>query len=212
MARRVQAKAWVPDMIDAVSPVLLAVTLAVSPCDAPGADPVYTRAARRAAAAWWPPQRKHLWCALVATAGVESGWKVQAVSKAGARGPWQIMPATWLDYVRRKGWKGSPFDPWLSAQVAAIHFEFLGTVWSAPRSAWCRLKLQAASYNAGQRHLIEAQRLSGGERCWRGIAPHLKKVTGRHAAETLAYVPKFERLLLRLWGVRQAPDFLMRPE
>ena len=195
-------------MLSGLSPILMALTLAVSPCDAPGADPVYTRAARRAAAAWWAPHRKHLWCSLVAVAGIESGWKADAVSPVGARGAFQIMPATWLDYVRRRGWDGSPFDPWISAQVAALHMERLAAFWSAPRSAWCRLELQAASYNAGQGRILEAQRLSGGEPCWEGIAPHLHKVTGRHAKETLSYVPKFEKFLLSLWGLQEVPRFL----
>ena len=188
--------------------ILLAITLAVSPCDAPGADPVYTRAARRAAAVYWAPQRRHLWCALVAQAGAESSWQADAVSPVGAEGAWQVMPATWLEWMLRQGWEGSPFDPWLSAQVAALHMEMLARFWSAPRSDWSRLELQIASYNAGQGNVGKAQRLSGGASSWDEIAPHLKDVTGHHSKETLGYVDRWQSLLLRLWDLDDVPPAL----
>ena len=201
-----------PDSPMTLSSILLAITLAVSPCDAPGADPAYTQAARRAAAVYWAPQRRYLWCALVAQAGAESGWQADAVSPVGAEGPWQVMRPTWLMWMQRRGWQGSPFDPWLSAQVAAVHMEMLAGFWSAPRSDWCRIGLQIASYNAGQGNILKAQVLSGGASCWDDIAPYLKDVTGRHAEETLAYVERWRRILLQLWELDDVPPELEGPE
>ena len=57
-----------------LSSILLAISLAVTPCEAPDADPIYTRAAKQAATVYWAPQRRHLWCALIAQAGAESNW------------------------------------------------------------------------------------------------------------------------------------------
>ena len=188
--------------------ILLAISLSLSPCEAPGADPVYTRAAKQAATVYWAPQRRHLWCGLVALAGVESAWQADALSPVGAQGAWQFMPATWLDWMQRKGWEGSPFDPWLAAQVAALHMESNARIWSAPRSDWCRIKLQVASHNSGPKWIIEAQVLSGGASCWEEIAPHLERVTGHHATETLNHVERWEGILLRLWEMDAVPTAL----
>ena len=149
-----------------LSSILLVLSLAVTPCEAPGAEPVYTRAAKQAAHVYWAPQRRYLWCGLVALAGVESSWTADAVSPVGAQGAWQFMSATWLMWMQRRGWEGSPFDPWLAAQVAALHMESNARFWSASRSDWCRIKLQVASHNAGPGNVLEAQVLSGGAACW----------------------------------------------
>ena len=189
--------------------ILLAISLAVSPCEPPGADPIYTRAARQAAHVYWAPQRRYLWCGLVALAGVESSWKAGAESPVGAQGPWQFMPATWIMWMQRQGWEGSPFDPWLAAQVAALHMESNARIWSASRSDWCRILLQVASHNSGPKWIIEAQVLAGGAACWEDIAPQLVHVTGRHATETLNHVERWQRLVLDLWELNEVPAALL---
>ena len=183
---------------------LMAVTLLLSPCQAesgPKVPEVYIRAAHRATRAYWPYERQYLWCALVAQAGAESAWKADAVSSAGAEGPWQVMPGTWIEHVMRHGLSGSPFDPWVASLVAAIHMEAQARIWAAPRSDMCRLELQVASYNAGGQWIIDAQWLAGGAPCWNDIAPELPRVTGRHAQETHDYVARWRRILSRLWRV-----------
>ena len=45
-----------------------------------------------------------------------------------------------------------------------------------------------AGYNAGNGNILKAQELSGGERCWDGIAPYLYLVTGHYSRETIQYV------------------------
>ena len=181
--------------------VLMAITLLLSPCQ-PEAGPrvpeVYVRAASAAVRVHWPYQRQYLWCSLVAQAGAESAWEADAVSPVGAQGPFQIMPGTWMEHTTRHGLRGSPFDPWIAAHVAAIHMERQAQIWSAPRSDACRLELQVASYNAGAGHLIAAQRAAGGARCWHEIEPSLRSVTGRHATETRDYVARWRRILERL--------------
>ena len=187
--------------------IALALHLALASCTPATPDGAfYADQARRAAILHWAPQRRHLWCALVAQAGAESGWQADAVSRAGAEGPWQIMPATWAWHMLRHGWEGSPFDPWIAARVAAVHMEYLAEYWSAPRSEWCRLRLQVASYNAGEGNLTDAQLASGGEPCWDGIAPHLPAVTGRHASETVGYVARWEGLFADLAGLEEVPQ------
>ena len=67
-------------------------------------------------------------------------------------------------------------------------------VWIAQRPAQCRLELAQASYNAGAGHVLKAQGLAGGARCWDGIAPQLHRVTGHHAQETIHYVARIGAL------------------
>ena len=115
-------------------------------------------------------------------------------------------------WMQRRGWEGSPFDPWLSSQVAALHMEMLARFWSAPRPDWCRLELQIASYNAGQGNILKAQELAGGAPCWDDIGPRLKDVTDRHAEETLAYVDRWRGILQRLWEKEGLPAVLRAME
>ena len=193
-------------MFPKLAEIGLALQLALAPCVPDAADGAfYVSHAKRAAILHWAPQRQHLWCALVALAGAESRWTWHAVSGAGAEGSYQVMRATWDARAAEGGLYGSPYDPWVAARVAAVHMERLAKFWSAPRPDFCRLKLQIASYNAGEGNIEAAQALSGGEPCWEGIAPYLPAVTGRHAAETIAFVARWEGIFLDLTGLEELP-------
>ena len=45
-----------------------------------------------------------------------------------------------------------------------------------------------ASFNAGPRNVLEAQKASGNQLFWGEISPFLHTVTGRHSIETIGYV------------------------
>lgn len=132
---------------------------------------------------------------------VESRLDPKARSKAGAQGIAQVLPSTLRDIRRRHRVPGSAFSARTSIRAGAIYMSRMIDVWHAPRPAECRLELAWASYNAGAGHIIKAQRESGGRRCWDGIGPHLYKVTGRHSAETLAYVSRIWAAIRELTGL-----------
>ena len=203
-----------------VSGALVTVQLHESACTsaqlAPPADVV--RDARRAVLLHWRPEESRLWCLWVAQLGAESQWKQGAVSPAGAAGIAQLMPATARQYEARLGveWlddrrelvssADTPLGRWVNMQAGAVLMRDLTHLWRAPRSAWCRYQLAAASYNAGQGNILEAQTRAGGARCWDRIGSELSAVTGRHAAETLGYVSRIERWGDRLMGPALAAE------
>lgn len=69
---------------------------------------------------------------------VESGFQADAVSPAGAEGPWQFLPSTFASYGR-----GSPFN-WQDATLAYINFmNFLLRYFHG------NVRYALAGYNAG---------------------------------------------------------------
>lgn len=88
------------------------------------------------------------------------------------------MPATGRDFLGRLKLRGAIRDARANAELGAAVLAHMLRIWSYPRSKECRLELGAASYNAGPKHLIEAQRLSGGRLCWDLISGYLADVTG----------------------------------
>ena len=125
---------------------------------------------------------------------------------AGARGLNQFMPGTWAEVMQRQGWRGSPYDPLLNIRASAVYMARMIGVWAAPRPGHERLPLASAGYNAGAGHIVEAQRLCRGARAWNGIAPCLRRVTGRHSRETLGYVARIRLLWTDLTGTPWPPS------
>ena len=159
-------------------------------CEARGITSAYDFEIRTAARRYLPrPYKRHA-CLLKSQYYVESKLNPTAVSSVGAAGIAQIMPGTFREIERRDRIKGSAFHARTSIRAGAAYLARQIDVWSAPRSAECRIELAWASYNAGAGNIVQAQRESGGKRCWDGIGPSLHKVTGRHAAETLGYISR----------------------
>lgn len=121
----------------------------------------------------------------------ESHCKLDARSPAGAMGPAQIMPGTWREVAEelRLPHKATPFDI-VALDAGAYYQSKMLAFWTADRPLVEKVYLAQASYNAGAGNINKAQRESGGERFWRDISPFLPNVTGRHAAETQAYVSR----------------------
>jgi hypothetical protein len=84
---------------------------------------------------------------LTAVAYVESSWRPDSVSPAGALGLLQIMPGTWkfLTGKRALDWPGvDAFDPAVSAKVGAYYLRRLLRRWKGRPVDWA-----VASYYAG---------------------------------------------------------------
>jgi len=120
----------------------------------------------------------------------------------GATGVMQIMPRTGAEIARQTGVRGPLTSPVISVFYGAFYMRRQLNIWSSPRPQLARLELAWASYNAGAGHIIKAQKLAGGHLLWCGIAPHLHRVTGRHAQETITYVRRIHRWYSEL--VRQS--------
>lgn len=129
------------------------------------------------------------WRLLRAQCYQESRLDPYAVSPAGAQGLCQFMPGTWRDV----GLDAGPFNPIANARAAALYVRRLRRSWYSPRPEYDRHSLALASYNAGLGNLVAAQRRCDNARLWPDIARCLPDITGRHARETLHYVPA-------IWG------------
>lgn len=133
-----------------------------------------------------------------------TSWKAQlyqesrldpaAVSPVGAAGLAQFMPATWRQVVRelRLPPGVSPHHE-LAITAGAYYMARLRRQWSAPRPADDRQRLAQASYNGGIGNMLAAQRLCGDPPLYADIIRCLPQVTGRHARETIGYVPAIAR-------------------
>jgi len=122
-------------------------------------------------------------------AEVESSFKPNARSPAGAVGLYQLMPAT----AQAQGLSLKPsdqrLDPERSAEAAAKYLRYL-----YPKFKDWRLAL--AAYNAGEgrvEKLLQKHRATSFD----GVAQHLP-------AETQMYVPKIEAVVLKREGVELA--------
>lgn len=133
------------------------------------------------------------WRYFKAQAVAESGLRPGARSPAGAAGIMQIMPATYAEIRRRNpAVKGPVDDPRWNIAAGIWYDRQHYRAWTAERSFDDRLRFMFGSYNAGRGSILRAQQaaeaagLDGA--AWESVARELPRITGRHAAETLAYV------------------------
>ena len=133
----------------------------------------------------------------------ESGLDPAAVSPVGAAGIAQMMPGTWDEVRQAMGWGlVSPHDVRYAIEGGAFYLARLIRFWSSPRPVEDRWRLGQASYNAGAGNILKAQRACGGPALYPDIMACLPSITGRHSAETLAYVPRIWRLWARFEAER----------
>lgn len=146
------------------------------------------------------------WYWLKAQCWQESRLKPEAVSPVGAKGVCQFMPPTWKDMQEKLGFQGDPFIPDLNIQAAASYMDQLRDVWDRRNRQTTQVhSLAMASYNAGTGNILKAQEISGNERLWCAIQPHLYKVTGENSKETTHYVEV-------IWKyVKQLEEYHSRP-
>jgi membrane-bound lytic murein transglycosylase D len=117
---------------------------------------------------------------------VESAFKSNALSRASARGLWQFMPATGVEYGLKQNWFiDERSDPEKATRAAAKYLKALGRMFDGD---W---NLALASYNAGPGRVQRAIRQSGQRDFWR-----LTSSTRYLPRETRDYVPMIMAAIL----------------
>jgi transglycosylase-like protein with SLT domain len=114
---------------------------------------------------------------LLAIGSVESRYDSQAVSRADARGLYQIWPSTGRLLLRALGWEydeTSLYDPEKNTMAAALYLDILFSTYSDPQ-------LVLAEYNGGPLN-----------------AGYFRAGVGSLAAETRTYVPRVLETYARL--------------
>lgn len=117
---------------------------------------------------------------------VESAFKSNALSRAAARGLWQFMPATGVEYGLKQNWFiDERSDPEKATRAAAKYLKVLHRMFDGD---W---NLALASYNAGPGRVQRAIRQSGLNDFWR-----LTATTRFLPRETRHYVPMIMAAIL----------------
>lgn len=110
---------------------------------------------------------------------VESGFNLNAYSRASAVGPWQFIAATGKRYgLVIDWWRDERKDPVKSTQAAAGYLKDLYKMFGS----W---KLALAAYNAGEGRIAKALKRSGAEDYWALLG------TKQIRNETKEYVPRY---------------------
>lgn len=147
---------------------------------------------------------------LIAQAVQESRFNTTAVSPAGAVGIAQFMPSTAKEVGEELKSKLALFkngfdreNPIQSIWAQVYYMNKLFKVWDLGRSDEERIKLAFASYNAGIRNILKAQKRSGNKLFWNEIKPFLHLVTGDNSKETITYVDNIFKYVVDVEKLRK---------
>lgn len=117
---------------------------------------------------------------------VESGYRPDALSKAGAAGAWQFMPQTGLHYgLAQDWWQDERLDPYKATEAAADYLKKLYNDFGDWPTA-------IAAYNAGEGKISRALSGTGGKDFYELKAlNHKLEESAQIKEETKNYVPRF---------------------
>ncbi len=117
---------------------------------------------------------------------VESGYKPNALSRAGAAGAWQFMPQTGLKYgLTQDWWQDDRLDPYRATEAAALYLKKLYNDFGDWPTA-------IAAYNAGEGKISRALSGTGGKDFYELKAlNHTLDEKTQIKEETRQYVPRF---------------------
>lgn len=134
---------------------------------------------------------------------VESGYKPNAISHAGAAGAWQFMPETGLKYgLAQDWWQDERFDPYHATEAAADYLQKLYNDFGDWPTA-------IAAYNAGEGKISRAKEGTGGKDFYEVNAlNHTLDEKRQLKDETRQYVPRFMAVTKIM---RNLPDLGFEP-
>lgn len=117
---------------------------------------------------------------------VESGYRPNAVSHAGAAGAWQFMPETGQRYgLKQDFWQDERLDPYRATEAAADYLQKLHNDFGDWPTA-------IAAYNAGEGKISRAKAGTGGKDFYEvNVRNHLLDEKAQLRTETRQYVPRF---------------------
>lgn len=116
---------------------------------------------------------------------VESGLRPNAMSRVGAAGLWQFMPATGRSFGLAQSWYiDERMDPWEATEAACRYLKSLYNMFGD----W---ELALAAYNTGPGNVRKAIRRSGYKKTFWEIYRYLPR-------ETRSYVPQFVAMIYTL--------------
>lgn len=117
---------------------------------------------------------------------VESGYRTNAVSRAGAAGAWQFMPETGLKYgLIQDNWQDDRLDPYRATEAAADYLQYLYNYFGDWPTA-------VAAYNSGEGKMARAKQGTGGKDFFDvKMRNEMLDEKARLRDETKNYVPRF---------------------
>lgn len=117
---------------------------------------------------------------------IESGYKPEAVSRAGAAGAWQFMPATGAKYgLAQDAWQDERLDPYRATEAAADYLSALHDYFGDWATA-------IAAYNSGEGKMLRAKAGTGAENFFEVVQRNeVLDEKARLREETTQYVPRF---------------------
>lgn len=126
----------------------------------------------------------------------ESELNPNAVSRVGARGLMQLMPATFAQIATAAHWRWTVDTPEANIAAGILYDRDLWTAW-APKVADDEVpRFTFASYNAGEGTIHRAVGVAAAEKLdparWASVARVAPKVRNWRHAETIGYVQKIE--------------------
>ena len=146
------------------------------------------------------------WRLFKAQGVAESELNPKAVSRVGARGLMQMMPATFGAVAANRSWMLGIDSPESNIAAGLLHDRDLWDLWSTRVDDAERPRFTFASYNAGEGTIFRAVGVAKAarldERRWESIAQVAPKVRNWRHVETLGYVEKIEGTYSVLKSVR----------
>ncbi len=136
------------------------------------------------------------WRLFKAQGVAESELNPRAVSRVGARGLMQLMPATFGAVAANRPWMTSIDSPEANIAAGLLHDRDLWVLWTSRVDDVERPRFTFASYNAGEGTIFRAVGVAKASNLdathWGNIAQVASKVRNWRHEETLGYVEKIE--------------------
>jgi len=129
----------------------------------------------------------------------ESGLRGDARSWVNAKGIMQLMPRTFAELKKKNPQLSNVMEPRWNIAAGIYYDSTLFIKWKEDRPFLERMRFMLASYNAGFRTILRAQKVSREHgfngRDWNSIKSVAPKVSRWREKETLGYVRKIEILM-----------------